>query len=53
MGPQGPQGLINYPQGPRGIKIKFGRDMFQEFNFLVRKCQRFLKFLVFDFWPQN
>ena len=24
MGPRGPQGLINYPQGPRGIKKKWG-----------------------------
>ena len=27
MGPQGPQGLINYPQGPRGLK-KMGHDFF-------------------------
>ena len=52
MGPRGPQGLIKMPQGPQNKKKIIG-GKFEKSDFLVRKCQLFLKFLFFDVYPQN
>ena len=46
MGPRGPQGLINYPQGPRGLK-KNGARFFLKIQFLKIGARNFLKIQFF------